>query len=231
MKNLRSILMTGIAMLLMASLYSCEVENASDVNQEKIYTIYEQFYDANSDKTTVVAQFKFGGPTGTILKLNTTDFVTFNGEELPYNAFYAGYVTEFAGEIDAGTFSYTNAEGQTFTNQVPTVSSIAFPDDFDTITKSKAEELMWDGSALANDESVGLFIGSWKWGDDALYLQTSEGASKLVLGKIQKKNLPVGPSTCILDRTKQLEAEDATSEGGVIRNKYRAVSKEVQIVE
>jgi len=42
---------------------ACPIEDSSDVNQDKIYTDYEVFYNSNTDKTIVVAKFRFGGPT------------------------------------------------------------------------------------------------------------------------------------------------------------------------
>jgi len=50
---------------------ACAKENASDVNQDKIYTDYEVLYNSNTDVTTVVARFLFGGPTKFGIRLRT----------------------------------------------------------------------------------------------------------------------------------------------------------------
>lgn len=210
---------------------SCEKESASDVNQDKIYTDYEQFYDKNTDKTTVVARFRFGGVTGTLLELDSTDFVTFNGDMLPYNEWYGGHVKEYAGLQAPGTFSYTNLDNETFTNSVPAFDSIAFPAAFDTIVKSVANTLTWVGSPLAANQNVGLFVGSWTWGQDALYYQDGDGATNLILGTGQLSNVPVGPSICYMDRATDVALTQATPEGGRIRAKYRAQNKQVQVVQ
>ena len=59
---------------------SCTIEDSADVNQAKIYADYDLRYDANTDKTRVVATFKFGGATGTNLQLSDPAQVVFNGE-------------------------------------------------------------------------------------------------------------------------------------------------------
>jgi hypothetical protein len=210
---------------------ACEVESALDVNQDRIYTDFEVFYNSNSDKTWVVAQFRFGGPTGTILELGEPAFVEFNGEELPYNALFSGYFKEFAGQLNAGTFKYTDADGITYENSIPAYEGIGFPASLDTIRKSQALDIVWEGSSLAPDQAVGLFIGSWQWGNDALALQINEGANNIVLGINQMANLATGISTCFMDRRTEKEVSQGTSVGGKIRGKYRATNVQVTVVE
>ena len=89
---------------------SCQTEDSADVNQDKIYTDYELFYNSNTDKTQVVARFRFGGPLGTLLELNDPASVKFDGEDVPFNALYSGHFKEFSGQVLEGTFLYTNVE-------------------------------------------------------------------------------------------------------------------------
>jgi hypothetical protein len=231
--NIRSgvLWMFLISTLGIFSFNACERENASDVNQNKIYTDYEQFYNKNTDKTVVVARFRFGGVAGTLLELDSTAFVTFNGDTLPYSVIYSGHAKEYAGQIAPGTFSYTNINNATFTNQVPTFESIDFPIGFDTIVKSQANTLTWAGTPLAPDQNVGLFIGSWTWGQDALYFQDGDGANDLILGMGQLASVPVGPAICYLDRATDKAVAQGTPEGGRIRGKFRALNRQVQVVQ
>jgi hypothetical protein len=208
----------------------CNVEDSGDVNQDKIWTQYELFYNENDDKTVAVARFRFGGATGTLLKLNEDASVSFNGEELDYNAWYLGHTREFAGWVDSGAFVYMDLDQLTFTNTVMPYDSVGFPDGFDTIYKSMANTLVWDGTPLAANEHVGLFVGSWAWGDDALYVQSVDNATDIVMGTNQLSNVPVGPSTLFMDRWTQVDAAQATSEGGIVVGKYRATNRQVQVV-
>lgn len=219
-----------VALGLFASLYSCNVEDSGDVNQDKIWTHYELFYNKNDDKTVAVARFRFGSATGTLLQLNEDASVTFNGQELEFNNWYFGHVKEFAGVVDSGTFVYQDLDQLTFTNTVNHFDSIAFPDGFDTITKSQANTLAWDGDPLSANENVGVFVGSWTWGDDALYIQSTNNATDIIMGTNQLSNVPVGPSTLYMDRWSEVPVTEGTSKGGTVIGKYRAENRIVQVV-
>jgi hypothetical protein len=222
---------TAIALLSIPFLLvSCEKENSDDVNQDKIYTDYELFYNKNEDKTVVVARFKFGGPTGTNLELTNGATVTFNGDALTYNVFYVGHVKEYAGKISSGIFNYKDVDGNEFINATPALDSVAFQPSFDTIVKSQANTFTWVGSSLAANQSVGIFIGSWVWGQDALFYQNQLGATNIIMGVNGLSSLSLGSSTVYMDRTNETNVSQGTSEGGKIRSKYRALNKVVQVV-
>lgn len=212
---------------------SCDKEDSSDVNQDKIWTEYNLFYNQNEDKTHAIARFRFGGPTGTLLELTDSSGanVTYNGDVLPYDAWWSAHHKEYAGNITGGDFVYTNTEGTVFTNTVPSGNTIAFDPGFDTINKTIAENFTWVGSALGADEQVSVFVGSWTWGEDALFFTESDGATNIVMGVTQKANLALGTSTVYMDRATVNTSIDGTSEGGVIRYKYRPTNATVTVVE
>ncbi len=74
-------------------------EDSADVNQDRIYTDYEVFYNANEDKTHVIARFRFGHALGTILELKDSSgaSVTYNGAVLAYSQLWGGHHKEYAG--------------------------------------------------------------------------------------------------------------------------------------
>lgn len=210
---------------------SCETEDSSDVNQDKIYADYELFYNSNTDKTQVIARFRFGNPTGTLLELTDPASVKFDGENLPFKPLYSGHFKEFSGKLEAGTFLYTNVDGTTFENILPSYESIAFPESLDTISKTNAYTLEWEGDALKEDQNVGLFIGSWVWGQDALFIQSEQGSNSIVMGTDQLANVQAGQTTFYMDRATEKDVEEGTSEGGKIRAKFRALNKNVIVKE
>lgn len=222
--------MIGAVLVLTAS---CAKEDSSDVNQNKIYCDYELFYNQNDDKTHAVARFRFGGPTGTLLELSDTSgaYVTFNDDTLAYNVWYGGHHKEYAGQIEGGSFTYTNTNGTVYVNEVPAGESIAYPAEFDTIRKSVAETLVWEGTALSANQHVGLFVGSWTWGEDALFFNDADGATEIVMGVLQKEDLALGTSTVYLDRSTATDIAEGTLEGGRIRYKYRCTNATVTVVE
>jgi hypothetical protein len=221
-------LMSVFSFLIM--LTSCDKENSADVNQDKIYTEYELFYNANSDKTVAIARLRFGGPTGTLLEATTPAGVTFNGEILPYSAVYSGHAKEFAGKITTGTFAYTNTENTVYTNTPPVMDTMAHPAGFTTIDKSVANTYAWIGNPLTASERVNLFVGSWTWGQDAIFFASGAGANNIVMGVNQMTNLAEGSSTLYVDRVNETTSIQGTSEGGVIRTRFRPLNVQVNVV-
>lgn len=221
-------LAVGVGMLLT----SCAKEDSADVNQDKIYTEYEIFYNQNEDKTHALAQFHFGGPTGTLLELDSAGAnVKFNGTMMPYAPLWGAHHLEFAGHVTNGTFTYTNTNGDVYTNTVSSTATIHYPIGFDTIVKSVAETFAWDGTALAQDEHVNMFVGSWQWGNDALFYTDALGATDLVMGVNAKANLAEGNSTVYMDRVLRMDASQAPpTHGGVVRYRYRPTNVQVQVV-
>lgn len=215
-------------------LASCAKEDSADVNQDKIYTEYELFYNQNQDKTHALAQFHFGGPTGTLLELDSAGAnVTFNGTTMPYSAVWGAHHLEFAGNITSGTFSYTNSNGTVYTNSLPATGaeSINYPIGFDTIVKSQAETFAWAGTALAANQHINMFVGSWTWGNDALLYTDALGATDFVMGVQAKANLAEGTSTVYMDRVLRVNADQAPpTHGGLIRYRYRPINVQVEVV-
>ena len=209
---------------------SCQKEDSSDVNQTKIYTVYELFYNANTDKTVAICRLRFGSPTGTLLEATSPAGVTFNGDVLPYSVAYSGHAKEYAGLISSGTFAYTNTEGTVYTNSTPAMTTLSSPASFDTIVKSQANTYTWVGTPLGATERVNLFIGSWTWGQDALFFAVGNGTTDIVMGISQLSNLALGTSTAYVDRVNEVAVTQGTSEGGVIRATYRPLNVTVQVV-
>ncbi len=214
-------------------LTSCEHEDSSDVNQDKIYCEYELFYNQNEDKTHAIARFRFGSATGTILELTDSSgaFVLYNGDTLPYNTIWSAHHAEYAGNITGGTFSYTNTEGTVYNNTVPSGAAVSYPAGFDTIQKSVAENLTWGGTALGADEHVSIFVGSAAWSDDALFYSEDDGATTIVMGVTQKANLALGSATVYMDRGTNKVVTEGTSEGGIIKATYRCTNATVMVIE
>jgi len=147
-----------------------------------------------------------------------------------YNAFWFGHFKEYTGRLTTGTFTYKDISGTQFVNTLPGVDTVAFPTSLDTLTKSQAYDMQWGGSPILADESVGIFIGSWTWGQDAAYLQTNDAANNVIFGTGQLSTLPVGPSTLYMDRAMTKTLAQKTTVGGTITAKYRARTKVVQVV-
>jgi hypothetical protein len=220
-----------LPLMLLALLFtSCEKEDSSDVNQDKIYTVYELFYNKNTDKTVAICRLRFGGPTGTLLEATGAAGVTYNGDNLPYSAIYSGHAKEYAGKLSGGSFTYTNINGTSFTNTVPSMDTIAFDPSFDTIVKSQANTFTWVGNPVAINERVNLYIGTWTWGQDAAFFAITPGQTNIIMGINQMNSLAVGGSTGHMDRINEIPVTNGTPEGGVVRTRFTAPTQQIQVI-
>ena len=226
----RPVYLLALAFLSLTCWTSCTKESASSVNQDRIYTEYELFYDKNTDKTTAIARFKFGGATGTLLELDSTSYVEFNGDRLPYNAILGAHAKEYAGLKTDGTFSYRNLDEETFDNAVPTMARVAFP-AITTLPRSAAFTLSWVGGALTAGQEVGVFINGINQADAQLFYQNALGATNIVLGTNQLGKLGIGEANCVMDLSTKKDVAKGTTVGGVIVSKYRAQNLKVQVTE
>lgn len=212
---------------------SCSKQDSVDVNQSKIWTQYVVTYNKANDVTDVVARFRFGGSTGTLLELSdsTGAGVTFDGQKMPYDALWGAHHIQLAGDVTTGTFKYTNTQGTVYTNTIPAgADSIGFPPTFDTIVKSHAETFYWLGSPLSANQSAGIYVGTWAWDSDAIFFTNAVGATNLVMGVQAKSGLTVGSATVFAARSVDNTNISAPSLGGEIKYTYLTQKPNIQIV-
>jgi hypothetical protein len=223
----KSIIFLGIASIVaMFIVSSCARENSDDVNQDRIYCEYELFYNANEDKTYARAIFKFGNALGTLLELSDPSEVKFNGDLLTFKTALAYYEKDYAGFIESGTFEWTDADGNTFSNSI-SITEIAYPAVLDTIHRDAAYELFWLGDSLSANHSVILTANGEDEGDAQIFTQTNVNSKSIILPLNQLQQIGQGPGTLWMDRYYKPGLTQQTSAGGVIRAVYRPVNKQL----
>lgn len=213
------LLLFGIFMLA-----SCAKENSNDVNQDRIYAEYELYYDKNADKTYASAIFRFGNATGTQLELTAPSEVKFNNDVIPFDPVFSYYRKEYAGLITTGTFTFTDTEGNSYTNTINPYKTIAFP-AIDTIHSNNSYTVTWVGDSLLANERVDLWIDGTMQNNSELFIQYTQGAKDVVLSASRLQNLGIGNATCVMDRIWETTATGVTSAGGKVRAKYRALNE------
>ena len=219
---------TLLAATLLMILVSCAKEKSENVNQDSIYTIYELFYNADTDKTIARAIFRFGGPTGTLLELNAPASSTFNGDALSWAPVSGFHKKEYAGFTSSGTFVYTDLDANTFTNSTATIDTIAFP-AVDTISAGSAFTFTWTGNPLIAGETVTLTINGPTAGNVEIFSVSTVGATEIVLSKDRLDNLGIGDGTMSLTRVfNRATVDEGTSTGGRMAVWY-TVGKSVYI--
>lgn len=215
-----SIVLIGFLTSLIA-LSSCRREDSLDANQDRIYTYYELLYDANEDVTTAKAVFRMGGPANLKLRLSDGSNVTFNGQELSYNSFYAYYQNEIPGFVETGTFIFTDLNGNSFTNNV-SISSIEFPQDMEDIVIGETYNFAWIGDNVADDEKVVFQIDGPGESDTHTVYESQVGASSIELTTTETSKYADGASILSLEREFDTDEVNAPSVGGNIKTEYKA---------
>jgi hypothetical protein len=205
---------------------SCERESSEDVNQDRIYTDYELFYNANEDKTYARATFRFGSATGTLLELASPSEVLFNNELLSFKPALAYYEKDFAGFIESGTFTWRDVDEVEFSNEINIVD-IDFPTDLDTISRDEAFELFWIGDSLSANQSVILTANGVLEGDAQIINQTNINSNSIIIPLNKLQVLGQGNGTLWLDRIYNPSIIQKTSAGGNITGRYRPINKTV----
>lgn len=218
----------SMAILAMLSFASCIREESSAVSQDRIFTEYELFYNANEDKTYARASFKFSNALGTKLDLTDPSKVLFNDQELTFNPVLAYYEKEFAGLVPSGTFKWTDLDGNVFVNAIE-IHQIAYAPGIDTIARDAAFELGWTGSGLAQNELVTVTVNGENEADAQIFSTNNVGAQSIILAKDKLAKLGAGPGTVYLDRSYLPTLTEKTGAGGILLGRYRPANLQVVI--
>lgn len=221
MKNLLAILFFSVLML-----FSCSREDSSTVDQDRIFTEYELFYNANEDKTFARATFKFSNITGTKLELSQPSEVRFNGDVLTFNPVFAYYEKEYAGLLENGTFEWNDTNGEIYKNTIE-IHPINYPDTIDIIKRSQSFELEWEGDALQLLELVTVTINGENEFDAQIFTTNDVNSQSIILSKAKLEKIGTGPGTLFMDRSYLPLIQESTSAGGILLGRYRPVNKEV----
>lgn len=222
--------LTAFSTLLIALslLTGCMREDSENVNQDRIWAHYELFYNANEDITYARATFRFGHALGTKLELTDPSEVSFNGTPIVFRPALAYYERAINGYIPNGTFTFSDIDGNTFTNDVE-IREIAHPEEVPPIDRSQAFAYPWVGDQVSSRENVTLVITGGNNGGTETFTTSAIGATELVLPVTQLEKLAPGMGNAVIDRTYSPEIVEATSAGGLITGRYRAVNKEVTL--
>lgn len=235
MRNLPNIVSSrisffGLIALCTWILQSCQKENSSDVNQDKIYAEYELAYDQNTNKTYASCVFKFSNAFGTQLQLSAPSEVKFGNDVLPFDPLLSYYRKEYAGLVTSGTFTFTDTLGVSYQNTVTLPAAISNP-SITAIDRSQgAFTFTWAGAANVADSWVGVSINNVLNAANFQYFQQNTvGAQNIVLGINQLNQLPIGGAFIQLERVFQKNATNVTSAGGIVRAKYKALNQNIDI--
>lgn len=210
---------------------SCARDVSVNVSQDSIYAEYRLVYEEAEDISYARATFRFGGATGTILELSDPAEVTADGTPLGWKPVLGWYESESAGIDSASTFIYTDLDNNSFENDLLMASSIGFPSDLDSISKSAAFTLEWEGAPLATNESVIITINGINEGDVKVFIQNAAAANEIVLDKDKLEGIGTGEATIFMERYTVQNLLQGTTEGGTVWSRYITTPTKVQITD
>ncbi|MFN4121953.1 MAG: hypothetical protein ACK4GL_01465 [Flavobacteriales bacterium] len=206
-------------------LNSCHTEDSGSVNETRISTFYELFYNENTNKTFALAKFTFGNALDTTLELNDPAQVTFNGYFILQNQISGFYEKEYNGRITQGTFVYTDLDDSVFTNTTPQMDSLQFPEMPQVIDISKAQDtyIQLVDNPVADNKVVSLIFAL------KLFTQATIGKDSIRIFANTIQDVNIGPHIGIMDRTKTTTPAQKPDAGGKMVVKYRPQNKSLNV--
>jgi len=206
--------------------HSCKKDT---VDQNKIYTVYELCYNANTNMTYAMASFQENGVTGTFIQLKSPSQVVFNGSVLSYNSTQCYYESEFSGLVSSGTFTWTDANGLTKTNPI-SVTPIAYPASLTTINRNSNYTMSWVGDSISANQSVVLTMTSVSTeGINKTFTQNVINSKSITLSASQLQEFDAGTVQLSLYRQYEPALTQQTAAGGKIAGVYGPVNKSIQL--
>lgn len=206
-------------------LSSCKPDETIDVNQDKIFTEFELFYNEVEQRTYATAKFRHKKAKGTVLKLSSSSSVTFANQELFYNAALQQYEKIFDSLLSHGEFVWLDTDGRKYTNSIE-LSDISLPEG-QVLIPGKDNSILWSGLPIREGEYVILFLNSP--GEGTQYVINKTFGSKSV--EVQPRTLDKlskGEILTRIERNSVFDLNEQTGSGGSLKAKYR--STEVSVV-
>lgn len=157
----------------------CGGEDSSVVRQDRIFTQYWLYYDANTDVTYARATFRLGHALGTVLELTDPAKVTFNEKALSFQELAGWHEVQLPGRV-SGTFVYSNVEGQRFSVPVMSLPDVGLPPAL-SIPAGQSYTLAWQGPVVARDERLEVIVTGENKLDFSVIEQRGTGAKDVVL--------------------------------------------------
>jgi hypothetical protein len=202
----------------------CQSTPSSSVKTDAIRTNYWMFYKSETDTSYARAQFRVGTDIGTTLELTDASKTAFDGKTLAWNALIDWYELNLAGKVTTGTWSFTDNDGKTFTNKLPSSLEARVPETFPaSLSQSEAFDLQWEGEPVQDAETMEVVVlhDANRVQFFALF-EKAVGAKNIVIPPTELKKLPLGRTAIVLQRHRDHVLEQGTGAGGKILTTFES---------
>ncbi len=216
-----------ILLAVVAGLSACKKEVTKLVDQDKIWTHFELFYDENVDVTYAYATFRFSTEIGTKLMLSDPSTVSADGATMEWNADDAKYETQFTGIRTTADFNWIDLDGNSFTNSIG-IRDVSYPAVLPVLSHDDSVNyFMWEGAPLDTNESMRLHIDGVGESDTRIFSIDTLNATTITLDSLKLAQVDSGMVTLHLDKEYTPEMQEQTSKGGLLLGRYRATDHSV----
>jgi len=213
------------------ALAGCKKEVSKNIDQDKIFTQYELFYNQTENITYAMATFKFSSSNGTKLMLSDPSTIMVDGAEMDWDNDNGFYQNEFIGFKPTATFNWVDLDGNSFTNTID-IRDIALPSTIDNLHfADSVTYFMWNGSALDSSESVTLTIDGVGNTDTRNFIVDTVGATVITLDSVRLSQIDSGLVQLFLNLRYAPALTEQTTRGGSITGRYQTVTAETLLTD
>lgn len=231
--NLILALIASLAPLLSA----CSVDTVSsqDVSTQSIHQSYSVEYDVATNATTVWAQFRVGGFSGTTVSLKSPARVAANGQTLrEHNFLGTFYSRSFAGYVSSVVLDWTGDDEHTHSNAI-SYKPVAITQAATTVDLLQAYQISVSAPELMGSDTVEARIRQEQnrnGYNESIVVNAvfSPQLNQLTFPASELARLQEGQAVLEVSRSRWQSLVEGTREGGGISATYRARSLELTLV-
>ncbi len=220
-------------LLIFASFMACvsnEIAESKDVNQKKIYQFYSVIYNSDeSNEYAIIAQFRFGGNSGTTLKLSPPSEVSVNNSKMEYedNYFKGAFYSTQIKNTNVFNFEFIDLDNTIYKNSF--VLNSVETTKIDTLFTEQSQTISWIGTQLTKHETMSITI---EGNEDKIISVSTDviGSNNITLNIDDMKVLVGGNAQYYFTRSYSNSLSQDGEVGGNIAMEYNSSKSPLVIV-
>lgn len=224
-----------VTLTILTSLFfmtSCKREDSKNVAQDQIYMDYYLNYSSDDGQTSATAIFREGNSDGKKIELSYPARVKFNTEWLSWKKYSGTYEGSIGGKQLTGSFSYSDLDENTYTNNGMDVPTIDLPVGLSSISRSGDFFLPWIGDAVRTGEVVEVEITQHdKKKEDVSWTVSTTNSTYIVLNEKKLLDLDPGQAEITIRRIRTQSLPIATDAGGRMTCSYEGFTRTINITQ
>lgn len=196
-------------------------------------TRFEMIVHEKRDSTELLTRFFGSGLDEFFVTAEFLDrtVVTFNGQELTWDADLRRYRLDLPGLITQGTFIWGDQAFERYDTIAVEVAPLRLPESLSRISRAEAIEVRWVGDALADLELASMFIDSGPSHPIVKLNANQTGTELFRASKETLQKVPTGEASVTVERVWTKPIEGTFSAGGLVKGRYYASVMEVEILD